>query len=310
MAENTGSSRPSVDQPLAIERSGIMGLINDYITLTKPPIISLLLITAIGGLFLAAKGIPPLQTLTLVCIGGALGAGGANAINHFLDQDIDAIMSRTIKRPVASNRISPISALAFGITLNIGAFLVLTFGVNLLAAALTLAATLFYVLVYTGWLKRNTPQNIVIGGAAGAIPPMVGWAAVTGGLDLSALYLFTIVFFWTPPHFWALALMIQDDYEAAGVPMLPVVAGEERTIQNIFIYSLALVGLTLLFGVSDAVGFIYLGTAATLGTYFIYLAWKLKRDYSIRKAKHLYLYSLLYLALLFAGMMVDSVFHF
>ena len=310
MAENTGSSRPSVDQPLAIERSGIMGLINDYITLTKPPIISLLLITAIGGLFLAAEGIPPLQTLTLVCIGGALGAGGANAINHFLDQDIDAIMSRTIKRPVASNRISPISALAFGITLNIGAFLVLTFGVNLLAATLTLAATLFYVLVYTGWLKRNTPQNIVIGGAAGAIPPMVGWAAVTGGLDLSALYLFTIVFFWTPPHFWALALMIQDDYEAAGVPMLPVVAGEERTIQNIFIYSLALVGLTLLFGVSDAVGFIYLGTAATLGTYFIYLAWKLKRDYSIRKAKHLYLYSLLYLALLFAGMMVDSVFHF
>jgi len=310
MAENTGSSRPSVDQPLAIERSGIMGLINDYITLTKPPIISLLLITAIGGLFLAAEGIPPLQTLTLVCIGGALGAGGANAINHFLDQDIDAIMSRTIKRPVASNRISPISALAFGITLNIGAFLVLTFGVNLLAATLTLAATLFYVLVYTGWLKRNTPQNIVIGGAAGAIPPMVGWAAVTGGLDLSALYLFTIVFFWTPPHFWALALMIQDDYEAAGVPMLPVVAGEERTIQNIFIYSLALVGLTLLFGVSDAVGFIYLGTAATLGTYFIYLAWRLKLDYSIRKAKHLYLYSLLYLALLFAGMMVDSVFHF
>ena len=310
MAENTGSGRPSVDQPLAIERSGIIGLINDYITLTKPPIISLLLITAIGGLFLAAEGIPSLQTLALVCIGGALGAGGANAINHFLDQDIDAIMSRTIKRPVASNRISPISALAFGITLNIGAFLVLTFGVNLLAAALTLAATLFYVLVYTGWLKRNTPQNIVIGGAAGAIPPMVGWAAVTGGLDLSALYLFTIVFFWTPPHFWALALMIQDDYEAAGVPMLPVVAGEERTIQNIFIYSLALVGLTLLFGVSDAVGFIYLGTAATLGTYFIYLAWKLKRDYSIRKAKHLYLYSLLYLALLFAGMMVDSVFHF
>ncbi len=310
MAENTGSGRPSVDQPLAIERSGIIGLINDYITLTKPPIISLLLITAIGGLFLAAEGIPSLQTLILVCIGGALGAGGANAINHFLDQDIDAIMSRTIKRPVASNRISPISALAFGITLNVGAFLVLTFGVNLLAAALTLAATLFYVLVYTGWLKRNTPQNIVIGGAAGAIPPMVGWAAVTGGLDLSALYLFTIVFFWTPPHFWALALMIQDDYEAAGVPMLPVVVGEERTIQNIFVYSLALVGLTLLFGVSDAVGFIYLGTAGTLGTYFIYLAWKLKRDYSIQKSKHLYLYSLLYLALLFAGMMVDSVFHF
>ena len=310
MAEDAGSGRPSIDQPIAVEGSGLTGLINDYIALTKPPIISLLLITAIGGMFLAAEGIPSLQTLALVCVGGALGAGGANAINHFLDQDIDAIMSRTIKRPVASNRIAPISALAFGVALNIGAFFVLTYWVNLLSAALTLAATLFYVLVYTGWLKRNTPQNIVIGGAAGAIPPMVGWAAVTGSLDLPALYLFTIVFFWTPPHFWALALMIQDDYEAAGIPMLPVVAGEERTIQNIFIYSLALVGLTLLFGVSDAVGFIYLGSAAALGAFFIYLAWKLKQDYSIRNAKHLYLYSLLYLALLFAVMLADSVYHF
>ena len=181
---------------------------------------------------------------------------------------------------------------------------------NLIAAVLTLAATLFYVLVYTGWLKRNTPQNIVIGGAAGSIPPMVGWAAVTGSVDLPALYLFTIVFFWTPPHFWALALMIQDDYADAGVPMLPVVVGEERTVQNIFMYSLALIALTILFAASDAVGLIYLGSAVVLGGVFIHLAWKLKRDYSIRRAKHLYLYSLLYLALLFAVMLADSVFHF
>lgn len=310
MAEDANAARPAADPDEAVKSGGIVALVNDYITLTKPPIISLLLITAIGGMFLAAEGIPSLKILALVCVGGALGAGGANAINHFLDQDIDSLMSRTIKRPVASNRIPPIPALVFGIALNVGAFFVLTYWVNLISAVLTLAATLFYVLVYTGWLKRNTPQNIVIGGAAGAIPPMVGWAAVTGSVDLPAIYLFTIVFFWTPPHFWALSLMIQDDYKAAGIPMLPVVAGEERTTQNIFIYSLALVGLTLLFAFSEAVGLIYLGSAAALGAYFIFLAWKLLQDYSIRRAKHLYLYSLLYLALLFAVMLADSVYHY
>ena len=292
------------------EQKGIVALANDYLTLTKPPIIVLLVITAIGGMFLAAEGIPSLKTLALVSIGGALGAGGANAINHFLDQDIDSIMSRTVRRPVASQRIPPISALVFGLGLNVGAFFVLTYWVNLLAACLTLSATLFYVLVYTGWLKRNTPQNIVIGGAAGSIPPMVGWAAVTGSLELPALYMFTIIFFWTPPHFWALALMIQDDYQEAGVPMLPVVAGEERTTQNIFIYSLALVALTLLFHASDAVGLIYLFSAAVLGITFIALAWKLRVDYSIRRAKFLYLYSLLYLALLFSVMLADAVYRF
>ena len=305
MAERVESGQAVVEKP-----GRIMGLVNDYVTLTKPPIIVLLVITAIGGMFLAAEGIPSLQALALVSVGGALGAGGANAINHFLDQDIDAIMSRTVKRPVASRRIAPMSALVFGIALNVGAFFVLTYWVNLLAASLTLAATLFYVLVYTGWLKRNTPQNIVIGGAAGAIPPMVGWAAVTGSVDLPALYLFTIVFFWTPPHFWALALMIQDDYQRAGVPMLPVVVGEERTTQNIFMYSLALVALTLLFGASDAVGLVYLASAAALGTVFIVLAWKLKMDVSKRRAKNLYLYSLLYLALLFSVMLADGVYRF
>ncbi len=290
--------------------AGLIGLANDYLTLTKPPIIILLLITATGGMFLAAEGIPSLQTLALVAAGGALGAGGANAINHFLDQDIDALMSRTVRRPVASNRIPPMSALAFGIALNAAAFFVLAYWVNLLSASLTLSATLFYVLVYTGWLKRNTPQNIVIGGAAGAIPPMVGWAAVTGGLDLPALYLFSIVFFWTPPHFWALALLIQKDYQKAGVPMLPVVVGEERTAQNIFMYSLALVALTLLFSATDAVGLVYLASAAALGAVFVIMAWKLKREHTVRKARHLYLFSLLYLALLFAVMLADSVYRF
>lgn len=313
MAEGVDSGQKPIGEPG--EKSGgkpgrIIGLANDYLTLTKPPIIMLLVITAIGGMFLAAEGIPSLKILALVSAGGTLGAGGANAINHFLDQDIDALMSRTVTRPVASNRIPPLSALGFGIALNIGAFFVLTYWVNLLSASLTLAATLFYVLIYTGWLKRNTPQNIVIGGAAGAIPPMVGWAAVTGSLDLPAVYLFTIVFFWTPPHFWALSLMIQDDYQEAGVPMLPVVVGEERTTQNIFVYSLALVALTLLFGASGAVGLVYLASAAALGVVFVFLAWKLKLDYSIRRAKNLYLYSLLYLALLFSVMLADSVYRF
>ncbi len=305
MAERLETGRPAAER-----RGGLLGMVNDYLALTKPPIISLLLITATGGMFLAAAGIPSLQTLALVCAGGALGAGGANAINHFLDQDIDALMSRTAQRPVAGNRIAPMSALAFGIALNIGAFFVLAYWVNLLSAALTLSATLFYVLVYTGWLKRNTPQNIVIGGAAGAIPPMVGWAAVTGGIELPALYLFSIVFFWTPPHFWALALLIQKDYQSAGVPMLPVVVGEERTTQNIFMYSLALVALTLLFAATDAVGLVYLASAAALGAIFIVMAWNLKREQTLRKAKHLYLYSLLYLALLFAVMLADSVYRF
>ena len=296
-------------QATAGRQRGLKGLASDYLTLTKPPIISLLLITAMGGMFLAAGGIPSLQTMALVAVGGALGAGGANAINHFLDRDIDAMMSRTVGRPVASNRISPMSALAFGVALNVGAFIVLFYWVNLLSA-LTLSATLFYVLVYTGWLKRSTPQNIVIGGTAGAIPPMVGWAAVTGGLELPALYLFTIVFFWTPPHFWALALLIKNDYQAAGIPMLPVVVGEERTAQSIFMYSLALVALTLLFAATDTVGLVYLASAAALGAGFISLAWKLKLETTTRRAKNLYLFSLLYLALLFSVMMADGVYRF
>ena len=295
------------------ERHGLLGLLADYLTLTKPPIISLLLVTAIGGMFLAARhvggsGIPDLMTMLLVCVGGALGAGGANAINHYMDQDIDSLMSRTAQRPVPGNRIRPLAALAFGIGLNVLAFGVLGYWVNLLAAALTLAATLFYVLVYTGWLKRTTPQNIVIGGAAGSIPPVVGWVAITGSFDLPALYLFAIIFFWTPPHFWALSLLIQKDYERAGVPMLPVVVGEEKTVGIIFLYSLVLVALTLVFAATGTVGLVYLGAAAALGAAFVWAAWRLRQKINRQQARNLYLYSLLYLALLYGAMMADGVF--
>ena len=307
MADQIGADRIDLSKP-ATGRAAAMGRVAaDYLTLTKPPIISLLLVTAVGGMFLAAQGVPPIITLLLVCAGGALGAGGANAINHYLDQDIDALMSRTSQRPVPGNRISPARALAFGIGLNVAAFLVLAGGVNLLAAVLTLGATLFYVLVYTVWLKRTTPQNIVIGGAAGSIPPVVGWVAITGSFDVSALYLFTIIFFWTPPHFWALSLLIQKDYERAGVPMLPVVAGKERTVQSIFGYTIVLVALTLVFTASSTLGPVYLGMAALLGAVLMWMAWQLRREQTARRARHLYLYSLLYLAVLFVAIMVDSV---
>ncbi|MEK7807419.1 MAG: heme o synthase [Chloroflexota bacterium] len=296
----------SLAKPGLGRASTVLSVISDYLSLTKPPIVLLLLVTALGGMFLAAGGVPPSALVVWVCAGGALGAAGANALNHYLDQDIDAVMSRTSQRPVPSGRISPHKALAFGILLNLAAFLLLAAWVNLPAAALTLAATLFYVFVYTSWLKRSTPQNIVIGGAAGSIPPLVGWVAVTGGLDLPALYLFTIIFFWTPPHFWALALLIQRDYERAGVPMLPVVSGREFTALNIFLYGLILVALTLVFAATAAVGLVYLGAAAVLGGVFIALAWRLKLRQTARNARLLYLYSLLYLALLFVAIMVDS----
>ena len=307
MADQIGADRIDLTKPAAGRAAAMGRMAADYLTLTKPPIISLLLVTAVGGMFLAAQGVPPIITLLLVCAGGALGAGGANAINHYLDQDIDALMSRTSQRPLPGNRISPARALAFGIGLNVAAFLVLAGGVNLLAAVLTLGATLFYVLVYTVWLKRTTPQNIVIGGAAGSIPPVVGWVAITGSFDVSALYLFTIIFFWTPPHFWALSLLIQKDYERAGVPMLPVVAGKERTVQSIFGYTIVLVALTLVFTASSTLGPVYLGMTALLGAVLVWMAWQLRREQTARRARHLYLYSLLYLAVLFVAIMVDSV---
>ena len=278
-----------------------------YIALTKPRIISLLVFTALGGMFLGARGVPDPLLVILVLGGGALAAGGANALNHYLDRDIDGLMGRTSGRPIVSGSIPPQHAMWFGIALNVVAFIILGAFVNILSALLTLSATLFYVFVYTKALKRSTPQNIVIGGAAGAIPPMVGWVAVTGALGLPALYMFAIVFFWTPPHFWALSLMIKDDYRRAGIPMLPVVAGVKNTKLYILLYTILLLALTLMFFTTRAVGWVYFGGSLALGIGFIYYALRLMKRDGIEGAKAAYLYSLAYLALLFLVIMVDSV---
>ncbi|MBI3743987.1 MAG: protoheme IX farnesyltransferase [Chloroflexi bacterium] len=278
-----------------------------YVALTKPRIIVLLLITALGAMFIAAKGAPPLQATLLVMIGGTLAAGGANALNHYLDRDIDQMMSRTRKRPLPSQKIEPRNALVFGIALNVLAFTILATWVNVLSASLAVSATAFYIFIYTSWLKRTSTQNIVIGGAAGAFPPLVGWAAVTGDLNLAALYLFAIIFFWTPPHFWALALMLEKDYREAGIPMLPVVRGVRETTQAIMLHSLTLIAITVLFYTVDGVGYIYLSGAVALGAVFLWKAAKLLRTQSIKDARSLYLYSLLYLALLFGFMVADAV---
>ena len=285
-------------------------MINGYIALTKPKIISLLLITALGGLFLASEGFPNPITTLVVLVGGSLAAGGANAINHFLDRDIDSKMSRTSQRPLVSGQISPIPALLFGIFLNILAFALLWQMANLLSALLALIATLFYVFVYTIALKRTTPQNIVIGGAAGAIPPMVGWAAVTGNiLDPSPFLLFAIIFFWTPPHFWALSLILKDDYEEAGVPMLPVVVGVQSTKKHIFAYTWVLLVLmiaTIL--LAPGLGVIYGVISLSLTSIFIAFTWRLMKQDGIGFAKATYLFSLAYLALLFLAIIIDGSF--
>ena len=281
--------------------------VRDYVALTKPRIVSMLLLTALGGMFLATGGAPEPWLVLWVLGGGALAAGGAQALNHYLDRDIDRLMKRTRDRPVAGGRVSPHNALAFGVLLNVAAFVLLGSMVNPLSAVLTLSATLFYALVYTVWLKRSTPHSIVIGGAAGAIPPVVGWVAVTGYLDLPAVYLFAIVFFWTPPHFWALSLLIKDDYARAGIPMMPVVVSVQETKKFIFLYSLQLVALSMMFFTTQAVGWAYLAASSTLGAVFIHYAWRLLRSPGVTGARAMYLYSLLYLALLFVALAADSM---
>lgn len=289
------------------QATGLRAHLRDYVALTKPKIVVLLLITALGGMFLASEGVPQF-TLVLVVLGsGALAAGGANALNHFMDRDIDELMLRTQKRPVVRGAVSPQNALLFGVALNVVSFALLYTFANLLSAVLTLCATLFYIFVYTWLLKRSTPQNIVIGGAAGSIPPMVGWAAVTGNVGLPALYLFALIFFWTPPHFWALALLIKDDYARAGVPMLPVVKGVDKTKRDVLLYAILVAALAMLFFTTGVLSFVYLAAAAVLGAGFIFYAWQLWKGPGIEKAKPMYLYSLAYLALLFLVIMVDSV---
>jgi protoheme IX farnesyltransferase len=279
----------------------------DYATLTKPRITLLILITALGAMLVAADGWPGTELTAATLLGLALSSAGASALNHYLDRDIDAAMTRTAGRPVASGRVSPDAALGFGTALLIAGTVVLATAVNTLTAALALGGGLFYVVVYTAWLKRRTPQNIVIGGAAGAVPPLVGWAAVTGTIGLPALAMFAIVFMWTPPHFWALALLAKSDYERAGVPMLPVVRGDQATARQIMAYTVALVAVSVVpFALGDF-GAVYLVAALVLGAVFVRLAWRLLRDTSRTAARGVFLYSLAYLALLFVAIALDRV---
>jgi heme o synthase len=288
----------------AAPRSAAAQVLRDYLTLTKPKVQSLLLFTTVTTMYVA--GDPSLQLILLTCLGGALSAGGAGAINHAIDRDIDRMMARTADRPVASERISPAAAIAFGILLGCASFALLALAVNPLAAALSLSGLLGYVFVYTLWLKRTTPQNIVIGGAAGAVPPLVAWAAVTGGLDGMAFYLFAIVFFWTPPHFWALSLLMKDEYAKVRIPMLPVVAGEDETRRQIVLYTVLLYAVTQLPFCAGGLGVAYLVPSMLLGAAFIGFSVRLLQKADRSWALRTYLFSLAYLALLFLSMAIAA----
>ncbi len=304
------------DAPSAIKaeewRVRLRQSFSDYLTLTKPNVMILLLITTFCGMLIAAAGLPPLRIIFWTLIGGALSSGGAAAMNHYMDRDIDAIMKRTKKRPLPGKRIPEVHVPVFGLTLTVLAVYVLAVFVNPLAALLSLAGNIFYVVVYTKYLKRSTPQNIVIGGAAGALPPMVGWAAVTGNVGLPAILLFAVVFYWTPPHFWSLALFTSSDYAAASVPMFPEVYGDEETRRHIFLYTVMLVITTLFFFPLRIMGLFYLASAMVLGGLFLYKTYQLTRHPADQKqiAKSVFFYSVYYLGLIFAAMVIDRVFFF
>ncbi len=276
-----------------------------YVALTKPRIIELLLVTTVPTMFVAQGGVPSVWLMVATVIGGTLAAGGANAMNMVVDRDIDGLMERTMNRPLVRGVMSPRAALTFAVCIEVAAFTWLFVTVNPLSAVLAVSATFFYVFVYSLWLKRTTTQNIVIGGAAGAVPVLVGWSAVTNSLDWSPVVLFLIVFFWTPPHFWALAIRYRDDYSAASVPMLPSVATLAETARRIIFYSVVLVGFTLVFASVAGMGSVYLGSALVLGLLFGAMAVAVRRDPSERTAMRLFSYSITYVTLLFAAMVVD-----
>jgi protoheme IX farnesyltransferase len=286
-----------------VAATGVRQVVSDYVTLTKPKVQSLLLLTTVTTMLVA--GDPSLGLIIATCIGGYLSAGGAGAINHYYDRDIDAKMKRTADRPIPSGRISPNAALVFGSLLGALSVIWLSVLVNPLAAGLSFAGFAGYVGVYTVWLKRRSVQNIVIGGAAGAVPPLVGWAAVTGSLSGLAVLLFAIIFFWTPAHFWALSLLMKDDYANVGVPMLPVVRGEDETRRQILLYAVLTYAVSQLPFSGGSFGLIYLAVSLPLGFGFIWGAFKLMRDPSRKRALQLYLYSLAYLAALFVAMVLD-----
>src|SRR6266849_1009286 len=283
--------------------------ISSYVDLMKPHVTVLLLGTTVAAMAIAYQGLPPLGLGLATLLGGAMAAGSANCINCYIDRDIDQIMGRTQRRSLPAGRVQPAQALIFGIALGVGSFIILTVFVNLLSAVLACSAILFYVFVYTIWLKRSSAQNIVIGGAAGAVPVLVGWAAVTHTITLPAIWLFAIIFYWTPPHFWALSLLIQKDYEKASIPMMPVVMGERETRKQIFLYSLLLLAVTLILFAMRAMGYFYLFVAIVLGGILLYMSIRLLRDKSKKWARTLFWYSNCYLALIFAAMVVDRVIH-
>jgi heme o synthase len=278
-----------------------------YIALTKPRIIELLLVTTFPAMVVAADGLPDLWIAAATLLGGALAAAGANTINCYLDRDIDAIMRRTHSRPIPAGLIAPERALAFGIGLSVIAFVFLALSVNLLTAVLAVSAILFYVFIYTLWLKRSTVENIVIGGAAGAVPPLCGWAAVTGGLDAAPLIMFAIVFLWTPPHFWALAIGYTNDYASAGVPMLPVTHGAVEARRRSLVYAVVTVATTLALYLTGDVGVVYLAVAIVSGACFLWLAWQQVRLGTTRAAMRLFHFSIYYLAIIFVAMVVDRL---
>jgi protoheme IX farnesyltransferase len=281
------------------------GHLHSYIALMKPHVTMLLLGVTLVAMAVAPGGLPPLGVVLATLVGGAMAAGSANAINCYCDRDIDAVMARTQGRPLPANAIAPQHALIFGILLGITSFAVLALGANLLSAVLALAAILFYVVVYTLWLKRRTSQNIVIGGAAGAVPVLVGWAAATNGLSLTPVLMFLIIFMWTPPHFWALSLVLKRDYAKAGVPMLPVVRGERATRRQIVVYSALLLPVSLTLVVAHAMGWLYLFCAAVLGLGLCAFAIRLAITHRVSHAREFFWLSNNYLALLFAAMALD-----
>jgi heme o synthase len=290
-----------------VETRSLRQSLLDYMALTKPHVIELLLVTTIPAMILAKRGVPPLPLILTTLVGGFLAAGGANAVNCYVDRDIDDIMARTRGRPLPRGVIEPRNALLFGILLGAASFVLFAAFVNLLSAFLALGAYLFYIFVYTLWLKRTSPSNIVIGGAAGSLPPVIGWAAVTNHVALPALVLFGIIFIWTPPHFWSLALRYEEEYRDARVPMLPVVRGDTETRRQIVLYAAILVPFTLLLIPFGGLGLFYAASAIALGAWFVLQALRLMRDPDRRPPMRLFAYSISYLALLFGAMVVDQL---
>ncbi len=297
----------AVSVPVALAHPGLKARLGGFVALTKPRIIELLLVTTLPTMVVAYKGVPPLWLMVATLVGGTLAAGGANAINMWHDRDIDAVMKRTAGRPLVTGLVRPTEALVFALGLEAASFLLLWRTVNLLSAVLAVTATAFYVFVYTLWLKRTTPQNIVIGGAAGAVPVLVGWSAVTGGLGWAPFVLFAVIFVWTPPHFWALAIKYKDDYAAAEVPMLPSVADSRSTGRQIVAYTVLLWAVSLLFTPVAGMGWIYTASAVVLGGTFLVFALRLLHHSTVTNAMRLFGWSITYVTLLFSAMALDQL---